>query len=114
MSRPTPNGARINRRALIKSLAAAAAAAAVLSGRRSESADLPHLDVKDPAAVAMGYVENAKQVDAKRYPVYVKGSSCENCSLLQGGPGPDYRPCQLFAGSSVSIHGWCSGWSAEI
>jgi len=114
MNRPTPTGARVNRRALIKSLAAATAAAAILTGRRSESAELPHLDVKDPAAAAMGYVENAGQVDAKRYPVFVKGSSCENCSLLQGAPGANYRPCGLFPAKSVSIHGWCSGWSAEI
>jgi hypothetical protein len=104
----------MNRRALLKGLAAAAAVASSLSSRRSESAELPHLDVKDPAAAAMGYVENARQVDPKRYPVYVKGSSCENCLLLQGTPGPAYRPCQLFPGKSVTIQGWCSGWSAEI
>jgi hypothetical protein len=104
----------MDRRALLKGLAAAAAVASSLSSRRSESAELPHLDVKDPAAVAMGYVENANQVDAKRYPVYVKGSTCENCLLLQGAAGPAYRPCQLFAGKAVSVRGWCSGWSAEI
>jgi hypothetical protein len=114
MNRPTPNGPRVNRRALIKSLAAATAIAAILPSRRSEGAELPHLDVKDPAAAAMGYVENANQVDAKKYPVYAKGSACENCSLLQGAPGAGYRPCELFPGKSVSIHGWCSGWSAEI
>jgi hypothetical protein len=114
MNRPTPNGARVNRRALIKSLAAATAAAAILPSRRSESAELPHLDVKDPAAAAVGYAENASQVDAKKYPAYVKGSLCENCLLLQGAAGADYRPCQLFPGKSVSIHGWCSAWSAEI
>ncbi|HEV7358925.1 MAG TPA: high-potential iron-sulfur protein [Steroidobacteraceae bacterium] len=104
----------MDRRTLLKGLAAATAAASSLFGRRSESAELPHLDVKDPAAAAVGYVENANQADAKKYPVYVKGSSCENCSLLQGAPGADYRPCELFPGKSVSIHGWCSGWSAEI
>jgi hypothetical protein len=104
----------MNRRTLLRGLAAAAAAASSLSSRRSESAELPHLEVKDPAAAALGYVENADQVDAKRYPVYVKGSNCENCSLLQGAAGAGYRPCQLFPGKSVSVHGWCSGWSAEI
>ena len=104
----------MDRRTLLKALAAATAAASSLSSPRSESAELPHLQVKDPAAAAVGYIENANQVDTKRYPVYVKGSSCENCSLLQGAPGADYRPCQLFPGKAVSIHGWCSGWSAEI
>ena len=104
----------MNRRSLLRGLTAAAVAASSLASRRSESAELPHLDVKDPAAAAMGYVENADQVDAKRYPVYVKGSRCENCLLLQGATGPAYRPCQLFAEKSVSVRGWCSGWSAEI
>jgi hypothetical protein len=104
----------MQRRALLKGLAAAAAAASGLTSRRSEGADLPHLDVKDPAAAKLGYVENADQVDAKKYPAYVKGSLCENCLLLQGAAGAAYRPCQLFPGKSVAVHGWCSGWSAEI
>ena len=104
----------MNRRTLLRGLAAAAASASSLASRRSESAELPHLEVKDPAAAALGYVEDANQADAKKYPVYVKGSNCENCSLLQGAAGARYRPCQLFPGKSVSVHGWCSGWSAEI
>jgi hypothetical protein len=107
-------GRTIDRRTLLQGLAAVAAVAASLSSRRSASAELPHLDVKDPQAVARGYVENAEQVDAKRYPVYVQGSNCENCLLLQGVPGADYRPCELFPGKTVSVHGWCSAWSAEI
>jgi hypothetical protein len=105
-------GRTIDRRALLQGLVAAAAAS--LSSRRSASAELPHLDVKDPHAAARGYVENADKVDAKRYPVYVQGSNCENCLLLQGVSGADYRPCELFPGKTVSVHGWCSGWSAEI
>jgi high potential iron-sulfur protein len=102
------------RRTLLKSLAVAAAAAALVPIRRVAAADSPHLDVKDPAAVAVGYVETAAQVDLKKYPAYIKGSTCENCLLLQGSSGPHYRPCNLFPGKSVSVDGWCSGWSAEI
>ena len=111
MSRSTL-GQAMNRRSLLKNLAAAAAAA-VLPAGRSRSAELPHLDVKDSAAVALGYVENANQVDVKKYPAFVKGSRCDNCLLLQGAGGA-YRPCSLFPGKSVSASGWCSGWSAEI
>lgn len=103
----------VNRRSLVKSLAASAAAAAIFRGGRSRAAELPHLDVKDPAAVALGYVENATQVDAKKYLTYVKGSRCDNCLLLQGSSGA-YRPCNLFPGKLVSAAGWCSGWTAEI
>jgi len=113
MSRSIPRAA-VTRRALVKNIVIAAAAATVLPRRTSSAAETPRLDVKDPAAVALGYVENAEKVDAKKYPSYVKGSTCENCLLLQGSSGPDYRPCNLFPGKVVSVHGWCSGWTAEI
>jgi hypothetical protein len=113
MSRPRTLSA-MSRRTLVKSLAAAAVAASVLRSGRSRAADLPHLDVKDPQAVAVGYVEDAARVDVKKYPAYVKGSRCDNCLLLQGSSGAGYRPCNLFAGKLVSAAGWCSGWTAEI
>lgn len=112
MSRPV-NDAAVTRRALVKNLALAAACAA-LPFRASRAAEPQRLDIKDPAAVALGYVDNAEQVDAKKYPAYVKGSTCENCLLLQGSDGAGYRPCNLFPGKVVSAAGWCSGWTAEI
>jgi hypothetical protein len=72
------------------------------------------LDVNDPAARALGYVENAAQVDGKKYPAYAKGSNCDNCLQLQGKAGDNYRPCGLFTGKLVSVSGWCSGWTAEM
>ena len=90
----------LSRRELLPQLAFAAGAAAVLpafelSGRP------PRLDVKDPAAVAAGYVENASQADAKKYSNYVKGSSCGNCAQLQGAAGAPYRPCIVFRQAGV-------------
>ncbi|HEX3915335.1 MAG TPA: high-potential iron-sulfur protein [Steroidobacteraceae bacterium] len=102
------------RRTLIKNLAAAAGAAVIFPSRRALGGEAAHLDVKDPAAVALGYVENADQVDVKKHPTYTKGSNCDNCVQLQGKPGPSYRPCNLFPGKLVSAGGWCSGWTAEI
>jgi High potential iron-sulfur protein len=102
-----------SRRALIKTLTVSAAAAAS-AARQSLSAEPDKLDVKDPAAVGLGYVENAAQVDLKKYPAYVKGSTCENCLQLQGNAGNNYRPCGLFPGKLVSVSGWCSGWAAEM
>ncbi|MGO9933424.1 MAG: high-potential iron-sulfur protein [Steroidobacteraceae bacterium] len=113
MRRPLQPAARA-RRALIKKLAIAAGAAATLPYRASSADEPRRLDVKDPAAVALGYVENAAQLDVKKYPSYVKGSSCENCLLLQGSSGSSYRPCTLFPGKVVSAGGWCSGWTPEI
>jgi High potential iron-sulfur protein len=98
----------------VKSLAIGAAAAAALGARASRGADPTKLDVHDPAAIALGYVENASQVDGKKFPKYVPGSNCDNCLQLQGKPGNNYRPCSLFPEKLVSVSGWCSGWTAEM
>jgi hypothetical protein len=102
-----------SRRRLVQRLAALAGVA-VIAPTRSRGADLVRLDVNDPAARALGYVENAARVDTKKYPGYVQGSNCENCLQLGGTSGNNYRPCSLFPGKSVSVSGWCSGWAAEM
>jgi High potential iron-sulfur protein len=102
-----------SRRTLVKTLTLGVAAGA-LTVRQTRGAEPEKLDTKDPAAVAVGYVENAAQVDTKKYPAYVKGSTCDNCLQLQGKPGNSYRPCSLFPGKLVAVNGWCSGWTAEM
>jgi hypothetical protein len=117
MSRPTLLDVIVSRRVFAKKLAIAAGTAALLPIREPRAAapsQPPHLDVKDPAAVALGYVEDAGKVNTKKYPGYAKGSTCENCSKLQGTAGAAYRPCDLFPGKVVSVAGWCSGWAAEL
>jgi hypothetical protein len=114
---------RTSRRTLLRGLALGAAGAAVgaagtaIGARGARSAEAPQtakVDVHDPKAVALGYVENASQVDTKKYPQYVAGSNCDNCLQLQGKPGNNYRPCTLFSGKLVAVAGWCSGWTAEM
>ena len=101
------------RRTLVKAIALGAAAAAVMR-RTALGAEVAKLDVKDPVAVSMGYVENAARVDGKKFPAYTKGSTCENCLQLQGAAGPSYRPCAVFKGKLVAVGGWCSAWTAEM
>jgi hypothetical protein len=108
---PKPSLARRSR---VPARAARAAAAAALPVCPARSAESPRLDVHDPAAVALGYVENAAEVDRKKFPHYVAGSNCDNCLQLQGKPGNNYRPCNLFPGKLVAVSGWCSGWTPEI
>jgi hypothetical protein len=102
----------LSRRLMVKSLTLAAASAAVAS--RTAIADADKLAVSDPAAVAVGYVEDAAHADRRKFPSYVKGSNCANCLLLQGKEGSAYRPCSLFKGKLVASAGWCSAWAAEI
>lgn len=97
----------ISRRTVLKNIGVAAAvgfSAAAPSKHVHADDETPHLEVKDPAAVALSYVEHATQKDA----------SCENCLQLQGKPGNNYRPCSLFPGKLVSVDGWCKGWTAEM
>jgi hypothetical protein len=108
-----PNAPRISRRGFVQSVCLATAAGA-LTIREAVSDELPRLDVKDPAAMAVGYVENASEVNRKKYPAYVQGANCENCLQLQGKAGDTYRPCSLFPGKVVAVSGWCSGWTAEM
>ncbi len=82
---------------------------------RTRAAEPPvRLDVKDPAAAALGYVPHASDVDTKKYPGYVKGQICENCLKLEGTAGDNYRPCSVFPGKLVSVSGWCAAWAAEM
>ena len=76
-----------SRRATLGALSGVIIAGALAGARRSRGAELPKLDVKDRAATALGYAEDAKQVDTKRFPSYSKGQQCENCLQLQGSAG---------------------------
>lgn len=68
------------------------------------------VDEKDPQAAALGYVADAKRVDAKRFPKFAAGQNCTNCSLYQGKATDKAAACPLFAGKLVAGPGWCSAW----
>lgn len=67
----------------------------------------------DPTAVALGYVADAAQVDAAKYPAYVAGHVCANCALYAGKPGDAAGPCPLYVGKQVSAKGWCSAYAKK-
>lgn len=75
----------------------------------SHAADLPPLSENDPTAKALAYYENAKKVDVKTNPTYKPNQLCSNCVQLQAGTGAR-RGCNLFAGKSVNVNGWCKVW----
>jgi hypothetical protein len=105
---------KLTRRVLLQNMSWAAGLSAAMSRRTSSAVEPNRLDVKDPAAIALGYVENASQVDVKKFPQFVQGSNCENCLQMQGSAGNNYRPCSLFPGKLVSVSGWCKGWTPEM
>ncbi len=104
----------ISRRLLIQRAAGAAMLAAAGAAVRSRAAEPARLDVRDPLAVALAYVEDASKLDAAKTPKFVRGSNCSNCLQLQGKAGDPYRPCALFPGKLVAVGGWCSGWTPEM
>ena len=101
----------LSRRDALKKLAVLLGAAGVVAGaRRAAAADLPHLNEKDPNAMALGYHDDAAQVDPKQFQTYRPGQRCESCLQLQGQQGQPWRPCNLFPGELVNAGGWCRVW----
>ena len=94
------------------SLCAGALAATLVAGE-SDAADLPHVDPKDPLALAVGYVEDTTTVDAKKFPQHKPTQACVNCKVFTKQAGSEYGACQIFAGKAVHEHGWCSTYQAK-
>lgn len=67
------------------------------------------LDEKDPAAKAVAYQENARNVDPRLYPTYRRGQSCTTCALIEFGTAR-IRGCSLFPDKLVVAAGWCNVW----
>lgn len=106
---------RYDRRTVLKNALAGLAAlpAAGLIREAAAQAAPPHLDEKDPMAVALGYVHDAKKAEAAKNPQFKAGSTCANCVQLQGKPGDEWRPCNLFPGKLVHANGWCKVWGPK-
>ena len=102
---------RYDRRTVLKTaLAGLAALPAVGLAADAPAGAPPHLDEKDPLAVAMGYVHDAKKVDPNKTPQYKKGQHCANCMQYTGKAGSTAGPCNIFAGKDVAAAGWCKVW----
>lgn len=71
------------------------------------------VDEKDAQAAALGYVAEAKRVDAKKYPKFSADQNCANCALYQGKASDKAAGCPLFAGRQVAGAGWCSAWAKK-
>ena len=103
---------RLDRRTLLKNaLVGIVALPAAGLVREAAAADSPpRLEESDPLAKSMGYVHNAKQVDASKNPQYKPGAHCANCVQLVGKEGDEWRPCNIFQGKLVNANGWCKVW----
>ena len=95
------------RRVFLLTLAASGAALATSAQAQTL------VDEKDTQAAALGYVADAKRVDAKKYPKFAAGQNCANCALYQGKAADKAAGCPLFAGKQVAGAGWCSAWAKK-
>lgn len=94
-----------NRRQFIQMIPAACLG---LTAAGSAWASPATLSETDPAAVALGYKANAKDV---RAPNYVAGQKCSNCRYYQGKESDAKAPCPLVGGKLVAGPGWCVAWA---
>lgn len=70
----------------------------------ASAAELPHLDEKDPQAIALKYIDNST----------VKGQNCKNCILIRNNNSDsDWQPCAIFPGKTVNVHGWCTAYAPK-
>lgn len=73
-------------------------------------AQLPRLEETDPLAAALGYRHDTNAVDQSKYPNHKPDQRCDNCNLIQGAAGDEWRPCAIFPGKLVNANGWCTAW----
>ncbi len=100
-----------NRRAFL-GLCGAAALAAIPVRLMAADAAPAKLDLKDPTAVALGYVLDAKKVTAAKEPTYKAGSHCGNCKLYVAAQEKSgYAPCGAVGGKLVAKAGWCKAYA---
>jgi len=94
-------------------LAGISAFGALALTQTAQAADLPALELDNPTAKALGYIEDSSKVDGKKYPKHVSTQLCNNCKFLLGDAKAARFPCTLFPGKSVASKGWCVSWAAK-
>lgn len=90
--------ASMNRRTLLKGIAAMPIAMGVFHSNSAMAVDVP---LDDPTAKAVGYVLKSS----------TKGQTCGNCNFYKGGSA-EKGPCLIFGGRDVVGAGWCKTWAA--
>ena len=91
-----------------------AAGAALLAGRAAAQATAAKpVDEKEPQAVSLGYVTDAKRVDKAKFPKYSPPQHCAICQFYQGAATAPTAPCTIFGGRPVAGPGWCRAYVAK-
>lgn len=102
---------KTNRRVFMMQIVLGSSALAVASvGAR---AAVTKLDANDGYAKSMGFVKNAKDVDAKKWRKYKVGQQCTQCQLWDGKEKDAYAACSFFGDQHTPAAGWCKNFKAN-
>ena len=106
---------KLTRRAIVKGglIAGALIPTLGLVANGANAAELPPLDPNDPTAKALGFVTDARKVDAAANATFKPEQKCATCAQYQGKPADKIGGCNIFAGKSVPAGGWCKVWAAK-
>ncbi len=106
---------KISRRAMVKGglIAGALIPTFGLLAQKAGAAGLPPLDAADPTAKALGFVTDSTKVDAAANPTHKPNQKCGTCAQFQGKAGDATGGCNIFAGHSVPVGGWCKVWAQK-
>ena len=79
----------------------------------AKSAEMPKLNMGDPQAKSLAYVEDTSMIDGAKQPRFQTGQACSNCALFQKKDDPDWGGCSIFPGKLVKATGWCSVYAPK-
>jgi len=75
---------------------------------------LQKVDPKEPQAVSLGYTDDSKTVDTKKYPKHDPSQTCDTCQFYQAAQqAGNIAPCSVFGGKGVAAKGWCSAYTRK-
>ena len=77
------------------------------------NAQASHVEENSPAAMALGYKQDATKVDSKKYLTYAAGRNCGSCTLFQDKAGDTWAACGALGGKQVNAKGWCIAWAKK-
>ncbi|WP_077036858.1 high-potential iron-sulfur protein [Pelomonas sp. KK5] len=69
-----------------------------------------HVDEASEQAQGIGYREDTRKVDAKKYPQHRPEQRCSNCNFWQGAKADEWAGCAMFGRKHIANGGWCVAW----
>ncbi len=72
-----------------------------------------HVEETDDTAVALGYRNDTKLADQKKYPNHTVQQQCADCAFWQGMPTDAWAGCAMFGRKQVAAGGWCGAFSKK-